>query len=244
MQQEPAFSIKGLQVPLDIHAILQRNSDRHFCCYYQKNADSILNALCEKYGSDKGAIRNEGHPYPWPPHSYADFMERHFQHCREYIKNVFECGIGTNNPNLISNMSAAGRPGASLRVWRDYFFNAMIYGADIDQTILFEEDRIQTSHCDQTDPDSIARMWNRFSHIEFDLMIDDGLHTFEAGRTLLEGSFHKLKKGGLYIIEDIFLAYLLDYRSYFATRSYCYDIVLLHRKGLELRDNTMIVIRK
>ena len=39
---------------------------------------------------------------------------------------MFECGLGTNNPNLKSNMTENGIPGASLRVWRDYFFNAKI----------------------------------------------------------------------------------------------------------------------
>ena len=35
------------------------------------------------------------------------------------------------------NMTASGKPGASLRVWRDYFNNAQVIGADIDKRILF-----------------------------------------------------------------------------------------------------------
>jgi hypothetical protein len=68
---------------------------------------------------------------------------------------IFECGLGTNNPNLASNMTDTGMPGASLRVWRDYFRNAKIYGGDIDKEILFEEDRIKTFYVDQLDTSSI-----------------------------------------------------------------------------------------
>ena len=42
------------------------------------------------------------------------------------MKLVFECGLGTNNPDLQGNMTVDGMPGASLRVWRDYFKNAQI----------------------------------------------------------------------------------------------------------------------
>ena len=48
-----------------------------------------------------------------------------------------------------------GKPGASLRVWRDYFPNAIIYGADIDKDILFAEERIKTFYIDQLDPVAI-----------------------------------------------------------------------------------------
>jgi hypothetical protein len=71
---------------------------------------------------------------------------------------VFECGVGTNNPNITSNMGVNGQPGASLRVWRDYFQNAEVFGADIDRGILFEEQRIRTFYVDQTNKDSILEI--------------------------------------------------------------------------------------
>jgi len=126
--------------------------------YYNKDSDSLLSMLCEKYGTDKGEIRSDGHPYPWPSHTYADFIKRHFAHCREYVRNIFECGVGTNNPSLPSTMGPCGRPGASLKMWREYFPNANIYGADIDETILFQDERIATFPLDQTKPESISRL--------------------------------------------------------------------------------------
>jgi hypothetical protein len=142
--------------------------------HYQQNPVNRISALCDKYGSDKGSNQISGHSYTWPPHTYADHYERLFSHCRGSISSVFECGLGTNNPDIVSNMGVKGRPGASLRVWRDYFPGASIYGADIDREILFEEDRIRTLYVDQTDPQSISEMWSSVSRSSFDLIIDDG----------------------------------------------------------------------
>jgi len=116
--------------------------------------------------------------------------------------NLFEMGLGTNNTSITSNMGANASPGASMRAFADYFPNANIYGADIDKDILFETDRIKTFFCDQTSPELIKEMWNNMD-IEFDVIIDDGLHEPHANITFLENSFHKLKKGGIFIIEDI-----------------------------------------
>jgi len=238
------ISYKGLEIPAQLSDVMERNCDNYFTTYYQRNDTSFLNLLCDKYGSDKGEIKSTGHPYLWPSHSYADFVERLFGHCREHVKAVFECGLGTNNPALASNMGLNGQPGASLRVWREYFLAAEIVGVDIDRDILFQEDRISTYYCDQTDKQSIAAMWDQCQIKEFDLMIDDGLHEFGAGRTLLENSFHKLKSGGIYIIEDVSVGSLIDYKSYLKASRYNYDIVNLFRKGLALGDNSLVVLRK
>jgi hypothetical protein len=47
-------------------------------------------------------------------------------------------------------------------------------------------------------------MWNDPKLVEpFDIIIEDGLHTFEANCIFFENSIHKLNKGGIYIVEDI-----------------------------------------
>ena len=227
-----------------IHDVLAANSELYFSCFYQRNPASLLNGLCEKYGSDKGSLKPQGHPYPWAPHTYADFVERLFDHCRQSVKNVFECGIGTNNPAVPSSMGVNGKPGASLRVWRDYFPEARVVGADIDRNIMFSEDRIETFYCDQTNPASIRELWAAVRVGEFDLMIDDGLHTVEAGVCLLENSFHKLREGGLYLIEDVNPYSIVSYRQFFARNTYRTDFVTLYRANGDLGDNSLIVIRK
>ena len=55
-------------------------------------------------------------------------------------------------------MTSTGKPGASLKVWKDYFKNAKIFGADIDKRILFQEERINTYEVNQLDPSSIKKM--------------------------------------------------------------------------------------
>ena len=39
--------------------------------------------------------------------------------------------------------------------------------------------------------------------VNFDIMIDDAIHTFEANKTFFLNSVHKLSKNGIYIIEDV-----------------------------------------
>ncbi len=212
--------------------------------FYKKNNDCEISKLCDIYGSDKGELRKGGHPYPWPSHTYADFYSRLFSHCRTSIKNVFECGLGTNNPNLLSSMGILGKPGASLRVWRDFFPSAMVYGADIDKDVLFEEDRIKTYYIDQLDPLAIKGFWDTVGVTDFDFMLDDGLHTFEAGSTLFLHSIERLASNGVYIIEDVGIADLLRYKKFFSNKDYVVEYVSLFRPNIQLGDNSLVVIRK
>ena len=212
--------------------------------YYSKNMADEIAKLCDLYGSDKGEIKQNGHPYTWASHTYADYYSTLFSHCRDSVRKVFECGLGTNNPELMSSMGVNGKPGASLRVWRDYFPNAMIYGADIDKDVLFEESRIKTFYMDQLDPQSIQEYWERLGEDNFDFMLDDGLHTFEAGSTLFSNSIDKLSKFGVYVIEDVFLDDLSKYKEFFKKTSYAINYVTLSRPNLPLGDNNLLIIRK
>jgi hypothetical protein len=227
---------------------IESNLDYKFISFYKKNKN-LISQLCDKYGSDKGEITSSGHPYRWPSHSYADFYSGIFSHCRFTIKKVFECGLGTNNPYLASSMGVNGQPGASLRVWRDYFPNAQIYGADIDKDILFQEDRIKTFYINQLDPSEIKSFWSGIQENEFDFMLDDGLHTYEAGSCLFENSINFLKDGGIYIIEDVTTADLIKYKEFFNKYDYYVEYIVMFRSKFEnlyapLGDNNLVVVRK
>ena len=209
------------------------------------NKPNILSELCEKYGSDKGFVNfdKDKKPYKWHPHTYSIYYHAIFNLSRENIKNVFECGLGTNNPNIKSNMTISGTPGASLRVWRDYFFNAKIYGGDIDKEILFEEERIKTFYVDQLNSNSIKSMWESIEVEEFDIIIDDGLHEPEANYNFFINSFHKLKKNGVFVIEDVSNMYLVYLQNKF--KDYDIDIVVGFTKTKKVYgDNNLIIIRK
>jgi hypothetical protein len=211
--------------------------------YYSKNKSCLLSKLCDQYGSDKGEIVSSGHPYPWPSHTYADFYAMLFDHCRFEMKHVFECGLGTNNPEVLSTMGVHGKPGASLRVWRDYFPNAQVVGADIDRGVLFQEDRIRTFFVDQTNPDAIAELWSQAGQT-FDLIIDDGLHTFEAGLCLFKHSIDRLAPNGTYIIEDVRFDDLQKFKNYFSRENYNVRYGVLTRPDSKALDNNLITIRR
>jgi len=225
-------------------SFIESSCEYRIVSYYQKNMNCEVSRLCDIYGSDKGELVKEGHPYPWPSHTYADFYAKLFSHCRNNVTKVFECGLGTNNPNYRSSMSISGKPGASLRVWRDYFPNATIYGADIDKDVLFEEERIKTYFINQLDPGTIKSFWETIGKTEFDFMIDDGLHTVEAGSTLFLNSIDKLSSNGIYIIEDVTPQNLARYKKFFQNKKYLIEYVCLFRPLLGLADNNLVVIRK
>ena len=218
--------------------------DYNYTTFYQKNTTNPISLLYDKYGSHKGSILEKGHPYGWPPHTYSDYYHLLFSSRRQHIKKVFECGLGTNNPNLLSSMGSMGKPGASLRVWRDYFPNAIIYGADIDKDILFAEERIKTFYIDQLDPVAIKECWSSINERDFDFIVDDGLHTFDAGLTLFVQSIDRLSIDGVYIIEDVAINDLIKYKKFFSNSEYEVDYVLMNRPNLPLSDNSLVIIRK
>jgi SAM-dependent methyltransferase len=158
--------------------------------------------LCKimgQHGSDKGH-----EDINFCRHNYTQIYYNLFNDIKNNNLRVFELGLGTNNINLRSNMGADGKPGASLRGWAEFFPNARVFGADIDRDILFEEDRIKTYYCDQTNSTDIKQMWNNRELWEpFDIIVEDGLHEFEANVCFFENSIFKLKRGGVFIIEDI-----------------------------------------
>tara|TARA_B100000787_G_C16115147_1_gene259967 strand:+ start:48 stop:779 length:732 start_codon:yes stop_codon:yes gene_type:complete len=179
------------------------NSYPNFSIFFKSNEINPLIDLYDKYGSDKGSVGKNSH-------FYSSFYDEVFKKKKEEIKLILECGIGTADTNLHSNMGVNARPGASLKVYRDYFINAQIHGADIDKNILFSSDRISTHYVDQLNILSINEMWKSIGFDNFDLIIDDGMHSLDANYNFFINSFSKLKKNGIYIIEDVHTAYMTD----------------------------------
>jgi len=162
---------------------------------FPKSADdfqavSDLQTLFDKHGSDKSNCHNY-------ENIYGPILKN-----KNEITAVLEVGLGTNNTDVVSNMGAAGRPGASLRAFREFLPNAKIFGADIDKRILFSEDRIETFYIDQTNPDSFLNLPDSLPDL-FDLIIDDGLHSPDANVQTLKFGLSKIKIGGWVVIEDI-----------------------------------------
>lgn len=147
-------------------------------------------------------------------------------------------------------MGIEGRPGASLRGWRELFPNAHIYGADIDRDILFEENRIKTFYCDQLNSVAIRDLWSRpVFQRGCDIIIDDGLHTFEGNTSFLDGSLEYLRPDGVYVIEDIENETLGKWHNQLETicvnrfPNHVFALVKLPN-SLNECDNNMLIIRR
>jgi hypothetical protein len=169
-------------VARDIRGIPQTEQER--------NSALALKERLDFYGSDKAA------------HHDYHFLYGKILCDSAAVSRVFEIGLGTNNIDVVSNMKAGGRPGASLRAFRDHCPNAHVYGADIDKRVLFDEDRISTFFVDQTNPATFRDLMPQLPR-EFDLVIDDGLHSPAANVASLCFALDLVKVGGWIVIEDI-----------------------------------------
>jgi SAM-dependent methyltransferase len=203
--------------------------------------------LCEIMGrnkSDKGDVDISN---SW--HNYTTFYYSIFKNLNENKLRVFELGLGTNNINIPSNMGINGRPGASLYGWSEFFPNSDIFGADIDTNILFNTDKIKTFYCDQTNPEIIKKMWDEPNlQDNFDIIIEDGLHTFNANICFFENSIHKLKPNGYFIIEDIlnteeylFINKIKEWETQYKN---CLFTLLKIPSNCNIYDNTLLVVFK
>ena len=209
--------------------------------YSHKN--NLFSSLCDKFGTDKGFIDLKKRIFynNYHPHNYADIYSLLFDHCRHDFKNILELGIGTNNPNLASSMGKKYKPGSSLRALKAYFTKANVFGADIDDSILFEEERISTFYVDQLNPASISKMWNEVGNIQMDLIIDDGIHTLEGCKMFFDNSIENLREGGVYIIEDVDPIFLIELYNYFKKKKYNVSIIKLNSSKHNLLDDNNLI---
>lgn len=193
-----------------------------------------LTDLMNLFGSDKGGRNNH--------HNFASYYSEIFFHKRNDIKNFLEIGLGTNDTSVLSNMGSNGIPLASLRAWRDYFKNANIYGADIDKNILKNEDRIETFYVDQTDPITIKEMFKNIGEKKFDIILEDGLHEYNANICFFENAIEYLEPNGTYIIEDVYYKDQDKFIKYFENKKYNFSIIdIFHEKNIA--NNCLIIIK-
>lgn len=155
-----------------------------------------LGQLFRHYGSDKDK------------HGYTSVYHTLFTRMKNKKIALLEIGIGTMIPNAPSSMMACAlagyKPGGSLRAFRDYFKKGSIYGVDIQPDTQFsDEPHISTYICDSTDEQSVRNFMKKIGNIKFDIIIDDGSHLDVHQLKTLSNFYPYVKKGGLYIIEDI-----------------------------------------
>jgi hypothetical protein len=148
--------------------------------------------LCElafKYGADK---------CPQIGHMYTPFYYEFLKDKRQSFKKVFEFGVGNSR---IQRVIPHYQMGASIRMWRDFFPNAMVYGADIANGSVFKDERIETFYCNERDANQIKELVGKMGS-DIDLVIDDASHHVNDQVFLCKNLMPFLKKDVIYIIED------------------------------------------
>jgi SAM-dependent methyltransferase len=94
--------------------------------------------------------------------------------------------------------------GGSLRLWRDYFPNAIVVGLDAEPVVLLDETgRVRLYQGRQEDTRLLDRIGREVAPKGFDLIVDDASHMAAPTRESFWHLFvHHLRSGGLYAIED------------------------------------------
>jgi hypothetical protein len=176
----------------------QTNKDPAVIHQYKTNYESRLCLLGAKYRADK---------CPRIRHTYTPVYDKLLRDKK--VTNFLEIGIG--NVPLMGFCGPEYSPGASLRMWRDYFPEATIYGCDIESSVLFEEDRIKTFWVDQS---STKELETCVPDIQYDVILDDGSHIFEHMKTSFDALWPRVAPGGLYIIEDTNTSMFEDFKKW------------------------------
>ena len=220
--------------------------------------DSSMNRIEElllAYGSDKVV------------HRYARAYDVFLSHRRDQVNLVLEIGIGsldvflpgnmfwTLDPKLVLSASTSRyvaesgfdatnyTPGGSLRAWRDFFPRARVIGCDVDEKVLFAEERLQTYKANSMVPSDVRMMMkaegidpNRGQVIDF--IVDDGCHAFECQIATLKNMWPYLRVGGVYSVEDVDAKVLPFFTEFLISRKVVFFIVQLN-----LRSSAIILVR-
>lgn len=139
-----------------------------------KEPGNGLVAIGSRCGTDKGTF-----------HSYLGVYEELLSPWRDKDISILEIGTWT---------------GRSARMWLQYFPSARIIGLDIGGPPLINDDRFTFHQINQRDQKKLRTL---VTDGTLDVVIDDGSHDPEDQRLSFEALWPKVRKGGIYFIEDI-----------------------------------------
>lgn len=116
-------------------------------------------------------------------HFYCDTYDYYFKEWREKELVLLEIGVAA---------------GSSLKMWREYFPLAKVYGIDINEDCKGYVDGVHIGS--QTDTIFLDKL---FSEIGIpDIIVEDGSHVGQDMIDTFKYIFPKMKSGGLYFLED------------------------------------------
>lgn len=162
-----------------------------------------LTELAKKYESDKGEDTDQ-----YVGNGYTETYEKFLQPLKDKHLNLLEIGLCLA-PTYAKKGKLNKDAPTSLKIWVDYFQNANIYGFDIMDFSFIDYPRTKIFRGDQGDPESLQEFMKTYP-VEFDIIVDDGSHISHHQQKSLEYLFPKLKSGGYYFIEDLYIHFERD----------------------------------
>ena len=175
-----------MQKTIDVDSLALRKNQ-----FFNKD----LNFLFEYFNSDKGEFYINQYTQPYKrknnkitAHGYAKFYEDLFKPLKDKSLKILEIG------------SFYGNASAALFF---YFRNSLIYSADINPDMYkYKGSRLNNFFVDSSSKESIVKnILNQ--NIEFNIVIEDASHMLKDQIITLFMLFPKIKKGGIFIIEEI-----------------------------------------
>jgi len=140
-----------------------------------------LDALGLLHGTDKASVS----------HGYLKIYDDLLAPLRHGPRRILEIGV---------------KGGASLRMWRDYFPEGQIFGADINPATLSQAgERISVHLADQSKPETLVKLVKENG--PFDVIIDDGSHIWKHQNDTMRALLPLVKSGGFFIVEDLQTSY-------------------------------------
>jgi len=141
---------------------------------------------------------NNGHKRLHKWLHYFDIYERHLTRFRGKAPVMMEIGVFG---------------GGSLAMWKEFLGkDSQIIGVDINPDCkAHESEGIEIFIGSQDDPDLIARIFDKYPHV--DIVLDDGSHLMKHMVGSFELIYDRVDKNGVYIVEDTHTCYWPEYQG-------------------------------
>ena len=167
---------------------LKNNSSFNKILIDSSLSETKLCKLGNKYRTNKSPVNIDGHRS-----GYTSFFTLLFSSLRDKKINIAEIGIEKNG---------------SIKLWREYFKRASIYGFEFDKKKIeiAKSQKLKKTNfyeINVQDKNSIYSAFNK-TKIKYDIIIDDSTHLFDDQIRVIKNSFKFLKTNGIMIIEDIY----------------------------------------
>jgi hypothetical protein len=133
-------------------------------------------------------------------HNYAVTYDKYLSPLRQEKLVLLEIGIG--------GYGYIDRGGQSMKMWHDYFPQALIAGVDLHEKDKPDLARIHYFRGSQDDAEFMNHVVSQVGRPT--VIVDDGSHVSPLTIKTFEILFHQLLPGGLYIVEDVHTSYWKD----------------------------------